>query len=48
MTIQDLYKEYICEYCKNCKNRNKDLCNIRVATLSNMIEAKCDAYERED
>jgi hypothetical protein len=48
MTIQDLYKEYICEYCKNCKNRKTDLCNITVVASNNMVEAKCRAYEKED
>jgi hypothetical protein len=47
MTIQDLYEEYICDYCKNCKNRNKNLCNINVVAFSNMTKAKCDAYEKE-
>lgn len=48
MTIQDLYKEYICEHCKSCKNRKTNLCNITVTTLVNMVEAKCRAYEKED
>ncbi len=48
MTNEERYKKYIEEHCKNCKNKNKYLCDIRIFVIENTICTKCGYYERED
>lgn len=48
MTNQERYKKYIKENCKECKNKNKDLCEIRILQYNDIIITKCAYYERED
>ena len=47
MTNSERFKKYIKEHCKNCKNRKSDLCDIRIAVKNDVIERKCQFYERE-
>ncbi len=47
MSNEERYKEYTKIHCKNCKHRKEELCNIRISTVENTIETKCDGYERE-
>lgn len=47
MTNQERYEKYIKEHCKNCKNRKSDLCDIRISVIDNVIQTKCQFYERE-
>lgn len=47
MTNQERFKKYKQEHCKYCKNRTKDLCDIRIAVKNDVIETKCVFYERE-
>ena len=42
------YEKYIEENCKNCKNKDKDLCEIRISVFNDIITTKCVYYERED
>ena len=38
MVLKDLFEKYKKEQCKNCVNKDKDLCEIRVVnTLNNII-----------
>ena len=47
MVLKDLFEKYKKEQCKNCVNKDKDLCEIRVVnTLNNIILTKCGYYER--
>lgn len=48
MTNQERYEKYIEENCKNCKNKDKDLCEIRISYFNNIITTKCVYYEREN
>ena len=48
MTNQERYNEYIEEYCKDCKNRKDDLCNIKIISYDGVITTKCVYYEREN
>ena len=47
MTNQERIQEYIKINCSNCKNKNKQDCEIRVFRNENVICTKCIAYERE-
>ena len=47
MTKKERYEKYINEICRECKNKNIDLCNIRIFTLEDIIFTKCDNYVRE-
>ena len=46
MTNQARFKKYKQEYCKQCKNKTKDLCDIRVFAIDKTIYTKCVFYER--
>ena len=40
MTNEERYEKYVKENCKNCKNKDKYLCEI--------VITKCAYYERKD
>ena len=46
MTNEELFKKYVDEHCKQCKNKHKDLCDIRIFVKSDIVETKCRFYER--
>lgn len=48
MTNEERYKKYIKEYCKNCKNKDKFDCEIRIYQNEDTISTRCVNYERED
>lgn len=48
MTNQERYEKYVKENCKDCKNKDKDLCEIRISALNDVIITKCAYYEKED
>ena len=48
MTNKERYEKYIKENCNNCKNKDKDLCEIRISCFNNIITTKCAYYEREN
>lgn len=48
MTNQERIQKYIQEHCKNCKNKDKFECEIRVFQNGDKIYTRCNAYERED
>ena len=48
MNNQERIKKYKQEYCKKCKNKEKQDCSIRVFVLEKTIYTKCDYYEREE
>ena len=48
MTNEERFKKYVEEHCKNCENKNKFLCNIRIFKLDGIIETKCNYYKKEE
>jgi len=48
MNSQERIQKYIQEHCKNCKNKNKFECEIRVFQNGETIYTRCTVYERED
>ena len=48
MTNQERFKKYKQEHCKYCKNKTKDLCDIRIFVIDRVVYTKCGFYERED
>lgn len=48
MTNGERFKKYAKENCQNCKNRKSDLCDIRISVIDNIIQTKCQFYEREN
>ena len=48
MTNKERLEKYKEEYCSKCKNRDKELCDIRVFTIDKTIYTKCGFYERKD
>lgn len=47
MSNEERYQKYIDEHCKDCKNKDKDLCDIRISYLNGIVTTKCSYYERE-
>lgn len=47
MTNAERYQKYIDEHCKSCKNKDKDLCDIRISYFNGIVTTKCCYYERE-
>ena len=47
MSKEERFQKYIKEYCHNCKNREKDLCDIKVFVLNNEVITKCVYYEKD-
>ncbi len=47
MTNEERFKKYVEENYKNCINKNRFLCDIRVIKKSDgVIETKCNYYKR--
>lgn len=44
---EERFKKYVKEQCKNCKNREKDLCEIHTSVLGETIVTKCEFYEKK-
>lgn len=47
MTNETRYKKYIKEHCKKCKNKETNLCDIRIFVIDNIVYTKCGYYEKE-
>lgn len=47
MSEEERYKKYKQEYCKRCKNRTTDSCNIIVSSINGIIYTKCRFFEDE-
>lgn len=48
MSNQERIQKYIQEHFKNCKNRDKFECEIRVFQNGDTIYTRCREYEREN
>lgn len=48
MTEKQRIDKYIQEHCKNCKNKDKEDCEIRVFQCENETVTKCDYYEKKN
>lgn len=47
MTNEERYKKYMQEHCPNCKNKNTDLCDIRIIVHDDIIYTKCNHYVKD-
>ena len=47
MTNKERLEKYKKEHCCKCKNKDKELCDIRVFAVDKIIYTKCGFYERE-
>lgn len=47
MTTKERFDKYVEEHCKNCENKNKFVCDIRITEIDDIIETKCNYYKRE-
>lgn len=48
MTNKERLEKYKEEHCCKCKNKDKELCDIRVFEIDKIVCTKCGFYERED
>ena len=46
MTNEERFKKYVEENCKNCENKNKFLCDIRISCIDEIVKTYCDFYRR--
>lgn len=46
MSNEERYQKYIKENCKNCKNKERYDCEIRIYQREDTIITKCANYER--
>lgn len=46
MTNKERLEKYKKEHCCKCKNKDKNLCDIRVFAIDKIIYTKCVFYER--
>lgn len=44
---KERFDKYVKEQCRNCKNKNKNLCEIHTSVWGETIVTKCESYERE-
>ena len=47
MTNEERFKKYVQENCKNCKNKTKFMCDIRISNVNDITQTKCEYYERQ-
>ena len=48
MTNKERLEKYKKEHCSKCKNKDKNLCDIRVFAIEKTIYTKCSFYEKEE
>ena len=46
--MKNKFERFKEEIYSNCKNKDKQDCNIRIFAIERTIYTKCDYYERED
>lgn len=47
MNNYERYEKYVELQCPNCKNKNSNLCEIRITSLDGVIKTRCVYYEKE-
>jgi hypothetical protein len=45
MTNEERIKKYLEEHCSNCKNKDTNLCDIRVSSLD-CVTTRCEFYNK--
>lgn len=45
---KERFDKYVKEQCKNCKNKDKNLCEIHTSAYGGIITTKCEAYEKNE
>lgn len=48
LSEKERFEKYVKEQCRNCKNRDKNLCEIHTSVLNGIITTKCEFYEKEE
>ena len=48
LSEKERFDKYIKEQCTNCKNREKDMCEIHTSALNGIRTTKCEFYEKEE
>lgn len=48
LSEKERFDKYVKEQCKNCKNREKDMCEIHTSAYGGTITTKCEFYEKEE
>lgn len=44
---KERFNKYVKEQCRNCKNRDRNLCEIHTSECGGIITTRCEAYEKE-
>ena len=47
MTNETRYQKYIKEHCNKCKNKETNLCDIRIFVIDDKVNTGCTYYEEE-
>lgn len=45
---KERFDKHVKEQCTNCKNREKDMCEIHISAYGGIITTKCESYEKEE
>lgn len=45
---KERFDKYVKEQCRNCKNKDKNSCEIHTSAYDGIITTKCEAYEKEE
>lgn len=48
LSEKERFDKYVKEQCRNCKNREKDMCEIHTSAYGGIITTKCEAYEKKE
>ena len=47
LSEKERFDKYVKEQCKNCKNKEKDMCEIHTSVYAGIITTRCKAYEKK-
>ena len=47
MNDLERYEKYVKEHCNHCKNKDTELCEIRIADYNDIVVTKCVYYDSE-
>lgn len=48
LSEKERFDKYVKEQCRNCKNKDKNLCEIHTSAYGGIITTKCEFYEKEE
>lgn len=47
LSEKERFDKYVKEQCRNCKNKDKNLCEIHTSVYAGIITTRCEAYEKK-